>query len=150
VELGFEPRSSPERRQAVAERDYAVRLQKMLDDVFTLIRARQYRNASGPLCAWLAAAAPARLADDAIAMIATSQQWPEKRGSETVADCVLDWLIANQRLALALQLLDRVLTTDPGFVLQSPAHAQLLAEFAARNGRPRFAAALHPPGAKQD
>lgn len=144
LELGHQPRASPERIQAVVDCDYEKRRQKVLDEAFTLVRARQYRNTSQPLRAWLDAADEQHLSEDVRHLISTALQWSEARGGETVAQAVIGWLIENHQLPLALQSLDLVLKTDPTFVLESDAQTQSLARFAAANGRPKFAQALQP------
>ncbi|HTP40034.1 MAG TPA: hypothetical protein VMI92_10720 [Steroidobacteraceae bacterium] len=142
LELGFLPRSSPERRQAALDRDYAARRQKVLDDAFTLVRARQYRNSAQPVRAWLEACDAGQVADDVHHLLGGALQWPEGRGADAVAQAVIGWLVEQRRFALALQSLDLVLKSAPSFELETASQREQLARFAASNGRPKFAQSL--------
>ncbi len=139
LELGFEPRVSPERVNEKAEAERLRQRQRLLDEVFQLVHARQSQRADGPLTAWLAQADPSRLADDARAIRQAALNWHNEQGVTTVLQILLGSLVAAERHTVVMETLLEVLDKKPEFTLTSELHTLRLAQWAVSDGRPRLA-----------
>lgn len=136
LQLGFEPRRSPERMADVAEMQRLARLDHMLDDMFVSIRARKSAESIRPLQAWLTAADAAHLAQDTRAVIAQALQWNSPRGLEAVARALVSELLRRKRPDLALEVVNAAVGQQPQFAVESAAERVQIARYAASLGRP--------------
>jgi hypothetical protein len=140
--LGFEPRVSPERRAAHAERE-TVRLRSaMLDRVYAQIRGGNDQSTVQPLRQWLAVLPADQLETGVRSTTAQVLQWDDDHGVALVLRCLISHSLREAKPVLALQTVKAVLPRLPRFALDSEEDAQLLASHARFTGSPRLAQTL--------
>jgi hypothetical protein len=142
IELGIEPRASPERAAARARDLRARERQRVLDEVYAPLRAREYARAVAPLTAFLDAGADTELAIDVPAIMAQAVQWNDQRGLATVSRCVISSLLRTGELALALGVADEACSRLVRFALESEPETVALSRYAKGVGRSRLALLL--------
>jgi hypothetical protein len=137
--LGFEPRSSPERKAIAAEIDRIKRRSRVLDEAYGFIRIGEYRRAVDPLRQWLSSQDEEHVAIDVRAIMTQASQWNSNRGLAAVSQCVIAYLIHIAKLDLALETLDSTLRQVPGYALDSEEETVLLSRRAMALGNPQLA-----------
>jgi hypothetical protein len=139
LQVGFEPHVSPERAQVARDAARRQRRQRMLDEVYGLINARQYERAPAPLTAWLTGIDNAHVAEDVHAITTAVLDWHNPYGISTASRCLIGWLIAAGKPVEAVHAMHSVLEKLPNFTLDSEPSTLALAQQACRLGQPRFA-----------
>jgi hypothetical protein len=139
LQLGFEPRHSPERVAQRLDSERLARRQQMIDAVYTPVRVADYARAALPLQQWFANVDEKHLAGDIDAVIAQASVWPERRGLATVARTLISHLLVNRKPTMAVDIADAVLKQIPDFALGTEAETIVLAQSAKLTGRRRLA-----------
>jgi hypothetical protein len=142
TELGIEPRASPERAAAKARDARSRERQRVLDEVYGPLRAREYARAVAPLAVFLDAAVAAELAVDVPAIMAQAVQWDDQRGLATVSRCLISSLLRSGELALALGVADEACNRLARFAIESEPETVVLSRYAREVGRSRLALLL--------
>ncbi len=142
LELGFEPRASPER---AAERLGAARNQRrqqFMDGLYNDMRMRKTEYAVTRTRQWLGSAQPTELAGDVHAILAAGRNWQELREYPRVLQGLLPVLLEMKQPGLACTVTETALTLAPGFTATTEADAVTLVSYAFETGRRRTAAQL--------
>ena len=142
MQLGHEPRSSPERQEEKISREHKKLRNRMLDEVYYPIRVGDVKSAAGPLKQWLSQASADRLERDVAAIMSSALEWKSPRGLQVVARCVVSTLMSANRLQLAIETLEPALRQLPGLALETEEETTVLATYAKSIGRKRFALTL--------
>jgi hypothetical protein len=137
--LGFEPRSSPEQKAAVAERDRLRRRGLLFDEVYVSVRVSEYRRAVHALEHWFSSQNADDVAEDARAIMIQAAQWNSSRGLTAVTQCIVTLLTRSGRLDLAIDAIAATLSHLPTYALDSEDETVLLAKRAKVSGHPRLA-----------
>jgi hypothetical protein len=135
LELGFEPRMSPERRAEKVEAEYAQRRQVMMDEVYGFVRARDGVRAGDRLKQWLVESGAHHLHADVLAILDLAMQFPERRGLATIARALISHLVRVKRLSLALTVMEIVSNVSADFTPTSEAETVALAAYSVPAGR---------------
>jgi hypothetical protein len=138
LELGIEPRISPERHAAKLHAFRAGERQRVLDEVYGPLRARDYALAVAPLATFLGASDTTQLAVDVPAIMSQVTQWNDQRGLATVTRCVISSLLRAGELPLALGVADDTSARLSRFALDSEPETLALARYAQSVGRARL------------
>jgi hypothetical protein len=142
LELGFEPRSSPERSAEKAEAEYARGRQAMMDEVYSVVKARDGARAGGVLQRWLAESGEQHLHTDVPTILGQAMQFPERRGLATVARTLISHLVQVKRLSLALTVMETVSAVAADFTPATEAEVVALAGYAVPAGKRSLARAM--------
>jgi hypothetical protein len=142
VELGFAPRSSPERVQEVEEQRRTARRQQMLDELFRDLRGQHAPHAIASASQWLKDAQSHELAGDLQAIIVSGARWNEPRQFASLLRGLMPWLLQRRQPAVALAAADAGLAAQPGFAPADEQSAATLIEYALQAGRRRTGAQL--------
>jgi hypothetical protein len=142
LELGFEPRNSPEREAERAEKERLARRQQTFDEIYNALRVREVARATNALEGWLAAHAGTALALDIDAFITQTASWNETRGLATLLRAVISHGLRTRQSGLALATAEAGIARLPGFTLETPLELEALAKHAFHGGRRRLAATL--------
>ena len=137
--LEFEPRTSPERVQELAESSRHRERQRMLDELFQLVNSRQSRRAAKLLQAWFAPSDPTAFAEDAHTVVQAALTWHNEWGTTLVLRGLFELLIAAVKPGVAMDSLRSVLANYPDFTLDSEPGTLALARWANASGQPRLA-----------
>jgi hypothetical protein len=119
AQLGFEPRSSPERSTAAAEIERLKRRSRALDDAYGLVRARHYRQAADPIGQWLSNLNADELPGDVRTIMTQAVQWNSDRGLAEVTRRVIAHLLEIAEPDLALEAMNITLRQLPAFAPES-------------------------------
>jgi len=139
LEIGFEPRSSPERRVELLQQDDARQRAAVLDEVYGLVRVRRSSHAAQRLEQWLADRSPEQVAADGTAAVTAALTWDSALGKATVVQTVVTHLMRRGSGQEALERVEQALRSLPTFSLDSEPDAVMLADLARRLGQTRFA-----------
>ncbi|MGC4028972.1 MAG: hypothetical protein QM696_08885 [Steroidobacteraceae bacterium] len=140
--LAFSPRHSAERTQERRDAEHAQALQAMIDDSYKSTRARRPQDLAVTLDRWFAQTPSAAQHADAMALMQAATQWSDPAGAKLLRHLLVERLGALPNLALAAQLAEEMLRTEPGFAPQSSALTASLVGYARQTGRRRLAATL--------
>ncbi|HEV7632727.1 MAG TPA: hypothetical protein VGO41_07015 [Steroidobacteraceae bacterium] len=135
LQLGFEPRRSPERVAVVADLERVRLRNRMLDDMFVSIRARKSGESVVPLRTWLAATGPAHLQEDVQAVMTQAIQWNSVVGLAAVTRTLVSELIRRKRPDLAQGVMDQAIRLQPDFTLESAEEQAVITQYAGGAGR---------------
>jgi hypothetical protein len=139
IQMGFEPRASPEWKAAAAEGERLKRRSQILDEVYGFIRVHDSRRAAEPLRHWLSGLDAQQVPQDVRAIMTQVAQWNSDRGLAEVAQCVVGYLIKIAKLDLALETLDTMLRQLPSYALESEEETVVLARRAKAMGNAQLA-----------
>jgi hypothetical protein len=142
LELGFEPRISPERAQEKIDAERLQRRQKMIEAVYIPIRVADFTRASVPLKQWFSEVERKHIAGDVDAVIAQASMWPERRGLATVARTLIGHLIESKQSLLALKVAEATMKHLPDMALGTEQEMLTLAQLAQQTGRRKLALSL--------
>jgi hypothetical protein len=141
-QLGFEPRSSPERQASAAEAERLQRRARVLDQAYGFVRVSEHRQAVAALGEWLGSVDARHVALDARAIMTQAARWNSDRSLAAVSQFVIAYLMQGARLDLALEALDAALAHLPGFALDSESATLLLARRARAQGQTALARSM--------
>jgi hypothetical protein len=135
LELEFEPRVSPERSAEKSEAEYARHRQAMMDEVYSVVKARDGARAGEVLARWLVESGEQNLHADVPTILGQAMQFPERRGLATVARTLISHLVQVKRLSLALTVMETVSAVAADFTPASEAEVVALANYAVPAGK---------------
>jgi pentatricopeptide repeat protein len=151
-ELGFEPRRSPERAAARAEAERDKVRNRMVDDVFQLVRIGKHVEATAPLAAWMRDLDGDSASRDAAFVVERLFAWDRPAALNPVGSTLIRHLLRFGRPDAALKLFERLRERAPRFTMDSAADLRTLADYAQTIGRDDLAASMrletpvfHPP-----
>ncbi len=142
LELDFEPVAAPERQALRNDAERDLRRQRMFDEVYGAIRARDAIQATAVLDRWLTDAEPARRAGDVGAILAEAALWPDKRGLATAVRTIVGHALRGRQPALAAAAAAAGLRELPDYAPDDEAMTVALADAALQSGQRRLAAQL--------
>jgi hypothetical protein len=142
IELGFEPRRSPERQEAREDTERVLRRQQFIDGLYRDLRVRESVRATGSAREWLVAAPPAQLAGDVHAILAAGNQWQEPLQYPRLLRGLLPVLLDLRQPQLAMALATAGLAAHPDFAPADEATAVVLIGYALQTARRRAALQL--------
>ena len=140
--LQFEARFSPERQAARAEQERLQQRQRMLDEVYVAMQARDYARVSAHVVQWLGHTDNTRLRGDCEAILTQAATWPEQRGVLTVARTLIAQLLRARQLSLALATLEAARRHLPDCTPETEANLLELARYAQFAGQRQLALTL--------
>lgn len=154
IELGFEPRRSPERLEAREDTERVLRRQQMIDGLYRDLRVRESARATRNAQQWFTAAPTAQLAGDLHALLEAGRLWPEPVEYPRLLRGLLPVLLELKQPALAATVATTGLAAHPDFAPADEATAVTMIGYALQTGRRRAAAQLldnylRGPGQKQ-
>jgi hypothetical protein len=138
-ELGFEPSRSPERAAARAEAERLKLRDRMVDDVFQLVRIGKHVDATAPLARWLNDTEPEHLSKDAYHVAEQSLRWESPLALNTLGSTLIRHLMRHGRPDAALAVFEILRTRAPSFTMDSVTDLRALAEYAESIGRETLA-----------
>jgi hypothetical protein len=142
LELGFDPRISPERAAMRVAAERSARRQNLIDELHKDLRARAAPRAVASSRQWLGNAEPAELAGDVHAFLAAGRNWSELRDYPLLLQGLLPVLFELKQPTLACAVAEAGLAIAPGFTAATEADAVALVGYALDTGRRRAAAKL--------
>jgi hypothetical protein len=142
LDLGFEPRVSPERVERRGEQERAEQLQQMIDGLYRDLRVREPSRAIADLKRWIAAANAQQLPGDVHAILAAGARWSEPRGLQLLLRALIPQLLAMQQQALAFAATETGLGAAGTFTPEHEGDVIATTRYALQTGRKRVAATL--------
>jgi hypothetical protein len=142
LELDFDPMAAPERQSMRDDAERVLQRQRVFDEVYGLVRARDAIGASAALDRWLVEAEPARRLGDVAAILSEASTWPDKRGLLTVARTIIGHGLRAKQPALAVAAAAAALRELPDYAPDDDATTLALAEAALQSGQRRLATQL--------
>lgn len=154
IELGFEPRRSPERIEAREDTERVLRRQQMIDGLYRDLRVHESARATRNAQEWFAAAPPTQLASDVHALLEAGRVWPEPVEYPRLLRGLLPVMLELKQPALAITVATTGLAAHPDFAPAEETTAVTLIGYALQTGRRRAALQLldnylRGPGQKQ-
>jgi hypothetical protein len=150
--IGYEAARSPEKAAARAEAERDERRVRMLDDVFTNVRAGKHVDATAPLAQWLRDAEADQAVRDSYHVTEKVLSWGNPAALNTIGSTLIRHLLRFGRPDAALAVFERLRGQSPAFTMDSAPDLRTLAEFAESSGRDELAASMrletpvfHPP-----
>jgi hypothetical protein len=142
IELGFEPRISPERKAESVEMERAARRQSFLDGLYNDLRLRETKRAIAKARQWLAEVQPDHLASDVHALLAAGRNWDKLRDYPRLLQGFMPVLLERRQPALAYAVAETGLALDTGFSAMEESDSVALVGYALATGRRRAATQL--------
>jgi hypothetical protein len=142
IQLGFEPRRSPERVAIELEDERVAGRQRFIDELYKDLRVRESARAAGNAARWLQACPREHLKGDVQAILDAGRQWSEPREYPRMLRALIPVLLEMKQPALAFLLVEAGLAVVPGFAAASEAETIALVRHARHTGRKRAARQL--------
>lgn len=142
IDLGFEPKVSPERTEQRIAAERSEERQRMIDGLYRDVRVREPERAIATVNQWLGAAAPTDLRGEVLGILAAGAQWSEPRGFSQLLRGMIPQLIGMKQLPLAFAAVEAGMKANPAFTPAAEPEAIALIRFAQATGRKRVAATL--------
>ncbi|MEO6185970.1 MAG: hypothetical protein ABIP38_09700 [Steroidobacteraceae bacterium] len=142
MELGFQPKVSPERTEERLAHERGLERQRMIDGLYRDVRVREPDRAIASMKQWLAAAAPTDLRSDVLAILTAGASWSEPRGFSQLLRGLIPPLIAMKQLPLAFAAAEAGMSANPAFTPGAESEAIAMIRFAQATGRKRTAVTL--------
>jgi hypothetical protein len=142
IELGFQPRISPERKADSAEEERIARRQTFLDGLYNDLRLRETKRAIVTARQWFAGAQAGHLASDVHALMAAARNWTELRDYPRLLQGLMPVLLERRQPALAYSIAEAGLALDSGFGAVEESDSVTLVDYALATGRRRAATQL--------
>lgn len=142
LQLGFEPRISPERKEQQLHNERVRHRQAFLDGLYHDVRVRQAARATSKVSDWLAAQPTDALAGDLAALLEAGREWNEPREFPRLLRGLLPVLLKLRQPALAMNAAAAGLSASASFSPADEATAVALVSYALQTGRRRAAAQL--------
>ena len=142
LELGFEPRQSPERVAERAESGRQAERQRFVDELYKDLRVRESARAAGNAARWLRESQPEHLKGDLHAIIEAGRRWSEPREYPRMLRGLIPVLLEMKQPALAFALVEAGLAAAAQFAPATEAEALQLIRYAQHTGRRRAARQL--------
>ncbi len=142
LDLGFEPKVSPERTEERLAQGRLQERQRMIDGLYRDVRVREPTRAIATVNQWLAAAAPTDLRSEVLAILAAGASWSEPRGFAQLLRGVIPQLLELRQLPLAFAAAEAGMGANPAFAPGAEPEAIALIRYAQATGRKRTAATL--------
>lgn len=142
LELGFEPRISPERAAQRVESERLAQRQQFIDGLYKDLRVREAHRATVSARQWLGAARSSELAVDLHAILAAGRNWTELREYPRLLQGLLTVLLEFKQPGLACAVAETGLAVSPEFGPSQEDDAIALTGYALDTGRRRTATRL--------
>jgi len=142
LELGFEPRISPERAAQRVEAERLARRQHFLDGLYKDLRVREAQRAVASARQWLGAAGPRELAVDLHAILEAGRGWTELREYPRLLQGLLGVLLELSQRGLACAVAEAGLAASAEFCPSREEETVALSGYALDTGRRRTATRL--------
>lgn len=151
-QIGYVASRSPERKEAREEAEREKARAKMLDDVFTNVRAGKHVDATAPLAEWLRDADAEQAIRDSYHVAEKALSWGNLAALNTIGSTLIRNLLRFGRPDAALAVFERLRGKSPQFTMDSAPDLRTLADHAESTGRDELAASMrletpvfHPP-----
>ncbi len=142
LDLGFEPRVSPERVEMRGEQEREAQRQRMIDGLYRDLRVREPARAIADARSWIEAASPQQLPGDVQAILDAGAHWSEPRGLQLLLRSLIPQLQALKQPTLAFAAVEAGLAAAPTFAPEQEDDAIAAIRYALQTGRKRVAATL--------
>ncbi|HEX3847820.1 MAG TPA: hypothetical protein VHV81_10610, partial [Steroidobacteraceae bacterium] len=142
LQLGFEPRVSPEKEAEVEERARVLARDAIIQEIFGYVRAGAYSQLREPVTRLLHEGDKDHLADDVHALLSQAPRWDNARGLATVGKSLILDLVRLRRADLGLHAYRVGAAHVADFTLDSEESALALAHRANAGGEPRLALSI--------
>ncbi len=142
LDLGFEPRVSPERVEMRGEQEREAQRQRMIDGLYRDLRVREPARAIADARSWIEAASPQQLPGDVQAILAAAAHWTEPRGLQLLLRSLIPQLLSMRQPGLAFAAVETGLAAASNFTPEKESDAVAAIRFALQTGRKRVAATL--------
>lgn len=142
IELGFEPRISPERQADAVENERVARRQHFLDGLYNDLRLRETKRAIAKTRQWLGGVQVDELPSDVQAILAAGQSWTKLREYPRLLQGCVPLLLELRQPALAYTIAETGLVADPAFSPAEESDSVALVDYALATGRRRAATRL--------
>jgi hypothetical protein len=139
LQLGFEPRVSPEKTAELEDRVRVQARDRIVQEIFGYVRAGAYPQVREAVTRLLNEGDRDCLPDDVRAILTQAPRWENPRGLAVVGKCMILDLVRLRRAQLGLETYRAVVAHDPDFTLDSEESALALAHQASGAGEPRLA-----------
>jgi hypothetical protein len=141
-QLGIEPSRSPERAAARSAAERTRVRNRMVDDVFQLVRVGRHVDATKPLAEWIRADADEHIVEDSRYIAEQALRWNSPNGLNTVASTLIRYLMRANHRADALAIFERLRGVVPTLTLDSAEDLRILADYAESLGRKDLAQSM--------
>jgi hypothetical protein len=141
-QLGYEPRTSPERAAARAETERLKARAKMLDDVFQLVRIGKHVDATAPLAHWLRDTEAEHISKDAYHVAEQALRWESQSALNPIGSTLIRHLMRFGRPDAALAVFETLRLRAANFTMDSAPDLRALAEYAESVGRENLAQSM--------
>jgi pentatricopeptide repeat protein len=138
-QLGFEPRSSPERTAARDENERIKLRARMIDDVFQQVRMGKYVDATAPLAHWLRDVDGELAARDSYYVAEQAVRWENAQALNTIGSTLIRHLLRAGRPDAALAVFEILRSRSAALTMDSAHDLRTLAEYAESTGRTELA-----------
>ena len=138
-QLGFEPRSSPERAAARDENERIKLRAKMVDDVFQQVRLGKYVDATAPLAHWMRDVDGDLAARDSFYVAEQAVRWDNAAALNTIGSSLIRHLLRAGRPDAALAVFEILRSRSAVLTMDSAHDLRLLAEYAESAGHTELA-----------
>jgi hypothetical protein len=142
LELGFDPRNSPERIALKQQQERIEHRQQFLDELHKHLRARKCDRAIDSTHGWLRSADPAQLPGDVQALLDAGQSWKEHRDYPILLQGLTSQLLELKQAGLACRVAEAGLGVAAEFRARTEADTVSLVRYALETGRRRTATRL--------
>jgi hypothetical protein len=141
-QLGYEPRTSPERAAARVETERLKLRAKMMDDVFQLVRIGKHVDATAPLARWMRDIEPEHVSKDAYHVAEQALRWDTPGALNPIGSTLIRHLMRSGRPEAALAVFETLRGRAPNFMMDSAHDLRALAEYADSIGRDALAQSM--------
>jgi hypothetical protein len=119
IEIGHEPRNSPERRRVRDQREHQQQLNRMLDEMYTAIRLGDLVRAMRELEQWLVTVDDDFVAIDCEQIYSTTTKWNDVEMQVAVARALVLKLVSTDHPHLASIIVNSAIKNIPAFTFKS-------------------------------
>jgi pentatricopeptide repeat protein len=141
-QLGFEPRSSPERVAAREEGERVKVRARMIDDVFQQVRLGKHVEATRPLADWMRDLDGEYATRDALYVTDQAVRWDFVAALNPLGSTLIRHLLRAGRPDSALAVFRQLRARSATFTMDSPDDLRSLAEYAESHGMHELAASM--------
>jgi pentatricopeptide repeat protein len=141
-QLGFEPRSSPERTAAREENERIKVRARMMDDVFQQARHGKHVEATRPLADWLRDLDGEYATRDALYVVEQAVRWDFVAALNPIGSTLIRHLLRAGRPDSALSVFRRLRERSRAFTMDSADDLRTLADYAESRGFDDLAASM--------
>ena len=119
IEIGHEPRHSPERRLVHDQREHHRQLKQTLDEIYNAVRLGDLVRGMGQLEQWLATVSEDVIAADCLHIHSTVINWGDSEMTTAASRALITALVKVRQPEMVVEIIASTLRTLPDFTLKS-------------------------------